>query len=159
MRALRRFVKRLASSVLGRRDDERVRAELAEHLSLLTDDYIRAGVPADEARRRARLTLGQASAIEEQYRDEQRLRLLEDLRQDLRYGFRTLVRARSFTITAVLVLAVGISANVTIFSLANTFFLRPLSAAGPTRSFASAPIAIPRRSTVPISNIETETGR
>ena len=70
-------------------------------------------------------------AIEEQYRDEQRPRLLEDLRQDFRYGFRTLIRARSFTVTAVLVLAVGIGANVTIFSLANAFFLRPLPAVEP----------------------------
>ena len=60
-----------------------------------------------------------------------RLRLFQDLGQDLRYGLRTLTRAPSFTLTAVLVLAIGISANVTVFSLGNAFFLRPLSAAEP----------------------------
>jgi predicted permease len=59
------------------------------------------------------------------------LRLFLDLGQDLRYGLRTLTRAPSFTVTAVLVLAVGISANVTVFSLGNAFFLRPLPVAEP----------------------------
>ena len=131
MKALRRFVKRLTASMFGRRDDDRLREELAEHLTLLTDEYARAGLPLDEARRRARIKLGGMSAIDEQYRDEQRLRLLADLRQDLRYGLRSLIRARTFTVTAALVLAVGISANVTIFSLANAFFLRPLPAVEP----------------------------
>jgi predicted permease len=108
-----------------------VREELAEHLRLLTEDYARAGLTPGEARRQARLKLGGAAAIEEQYRDEQRLRLFRDLAQDVRYGFRTLVRAPSFTVTAVLVLAVGISANVTVFSLGNALFLRPLPVAEP----------------------------
>lgn len=52
MRTLRRFVKRLIASVLGRRDDDRVREELAGHLTLLTEEYARGGLPLDEARRR-----------------------------------------------------------------------------------------------------------
>jgi hypothetical protein len=39
MKILRRFVKRLLASALGRRDEDRVREELAEHLTLLTDEY------------------------------------------------------------------------------------------------------------------------
>ena len=118
MRALRRFARRLTASVFGRRDEDRVQEELAEHLTLLTEEYTRAGLPLDEARRRARLTLGAASGIEERYRDEQRLRGLEDLSQDLRYGLRTLIRTPRFTVTAVLVLAVGIGANTSVFSVA-----------------------------------------
>jgi putative ABC transport system permease protein len=41
--------------------------------------------------------------------------------QDLRYGLRTLGRTPGFTLIAIVVLAVGIGANVTVFSLANTF--------------------------------------
>lgn len=84
MKALRRFVRRLAATLFGRRDDDRVRDELAEHLTLLTEEYLRAGFPLDEARRRARLRLGAGDAIAEAYRDEQRLRWLEDLGRDLR---------------------------------------------------------------------------
>ena len=86
MKGLRRFVKRLAASVLGRRDDERMREELAEHLAMLTEEYLRAGLPLDEARRRARLKLGAPDALAEAYRDEQRLGWLEDLGKDVRYG-------------------------------------------------------------------------
>src|SRR5690606_4019526 len=55
MKALRRFVKRLSASAFGRRDDDRVREELAEHVELATEDLVRTGVPIEEARRRARL--------------------------------------------------------------------------------------------------------
>jgi len=49
--------------------------------------------------------------------------------QDLRYGIRTLSRTPGFTAVAVAVLALGIAANATVFTLANAFFLRPLPVA------------------------------
>jgi len=49
--------------------------------------------------------------------------------QDLRYGIRTLGRTPGFTAVAVAVLALGIAANATVFTLANAFFLRPLPVA------------------------------
>src|SRR6478609_6466159 len=78
MNAMRRLGKRLTASLFGRQDDDRLREELAEHLDLLTEDYAQAGVPLEEARRRARLKLGAADATTEAWRDQQRLRWLED---------------------------------------------------------------------------------
>jgi predicted permease len=58
---------------------------------------------------------------------------LDVLRQDLRYGARTLWRDRGFTLVAVLILALGIGANVAVFSVVNTILLRPLPFQDPQR--------------------------
>src|SRR5262245_27857444 len=54
------------------------------------------------------------------------------LTQDVRYGIRTLTRTPGFSLIAIAVLAIGIGANVTVFSLANALFLRPLPAGDPS---------------------------
>jgi hypothetical protein len=51
---------------------------------------------------------------------------METLRQDLLYGFRTLFKNPGFTAVAVLSLAIGIGANIAIFSVINALWLRPL---------------------------------
>jgi predicted permease len=58
-------------------------------------------------------------------------RIMENLVNDVRYGARSLLKRPSFTIVAVLTLALGIGINTTVFSLANSVFLRQLPVASP----------------------------
>src|SRR5574337_533022 len=99
MRFLKRSWRRLTSWGTTRRDEERLQAEIEEHLALQTDDNIRAGLSPTEARRQAALRFGGIAAVKEGYREQRGVPFLERLVQDLRFSVRRLRMAPAFTIT------------------------------------------------------------
>ena len=86
-----------------------------------------------DARRRASAEFGGLDQVKELCRDARGTRWIEDLAQDIRYGMRVFWRNPSFTITAVLSLALGIGANTAIFTLVDAAMLKPLPVREPGR--------------------------
>ena len=131
MRALRRFLKRLTSWATTLEDEERLQAEIEEHLSLQTAENVRAGLSPVEARRQAVLKFGAVEAMKESYRDQRGFPFMETLIQDTRHALRRLRMAKAFTITTTLTLALGIGATTSIFTLVHAVLLKALPVVNP----------------------------
>ena len=111
----------------GRWDSERAR-ELESYLAHEYDDNRARGMSHDEARRAARLKLGNATLVREEIYRMNTLGFLESLWKDLNYGARVLRRNPTFAIVAILTLALGTGANTAIFQIVDAVRLQ--SAAG-----------------------------
>jgi putative ABC transport system permease protein len=126
---------RLRSLFRGGRVDRELDEEIRFHVERLTDEHIMKGVPPAEARLAALRAINGVEQRKEECRDTRRVRLVEDVLQDLRYGARTLLRSRAFTSAAVVTLALGIGATVAVFTVVNGVLLRPLPFPEPDRLF------------------------
>ena len=126
MKTLNRFLIRLRNLVTGRRGDQRLREELEDYVAREAEANIQAGMSEEEARRQARMKLGAAEAIREQYHAEEGLPLLECLAQDTRFSLRQMRRSLGFTLVVVLTMALGIAATTTMFTVVYSTLLRSL---------------------------------
>ena len=131
MKTFKRFLNRVRSLATKKRDEERLREEIEEHLALQTAENIRSGMMPDEARRHAALKFGAVEAVKESYREQRGLPFIETLVLDTRHAVRRLRMAPAFTVATVLTLALGIGATTSIFTLVNAILLKSLPVANP----------------------------
>ena len=117
----------------GLRDLFRRRAELADlkaeiraHLDEKVASLVAAGMPRAEAEQAARRAFGNVTNVEEAGRDVWRMPRVDDLVADVGFAFRFMRRSPAFAAVAVSSLALGIGANLAVFTVINALLLRPL---------------------------------
>ena len=116
--------------------DQDLDEELNSYLDLLTEEKVRAGMPPEQARRAARLDLGGVEQVKERVRDQRFGAAIDTLAQDIRYGFRSLHKNLGLTTVSVLILAIGIGANTTLFSTVSAALIGGLPYGEPERLVA-----------------------
>jgi MacB-like periplasmic core domain len=118
-----------------RRVESELEEEIRAHIELQTRKHMQAGMSVDQARQCARLDFGALENTKEECRDARRVTWFANLLQDLQYAFRIFRRAPGFTGLVVLMLALGIGANVATFSVMDAILLRLLPVKEPGSLF------------------------
>jgi putative ABC transport system permease protein len=130
---LRAFLSRMRNFFGDSSLDRELESEMATHLQFAIEENLQSGMSPQEAERQARIRFGGPQQSKEAHRDSRGLPFLESLLQDLRFALRLFLKAPSFSVSAILTLALGIGATTAIFSVVYGVLLRPLPYPQPDR--------------------------
>jgi predicted permease len=108
---------------------------IQEHLEEKAEELMEEGMSREQAMQAARRAFGNVGLIEERSREEWIWPELEGIGADLKYALRQLWKHPGFALTAILTLALGIGANVVVFSVLNALIVRPLNVSDPQRLY------------------------
>jgi len=138
---IRPGIRRLLRFITARSAARDADDEILLHLELRTRQLIAEGMSTDAARQEAERRFGEVDDERRAFRSAARRRerrtrwrdWLDATRGDVRYAFRTLRRDAGFTAFAIAIVALGIAASATVFSLVDGVVLRPMPFRDPLR--------------------------
>lgn len=113
--------------------------DIREHLALEILDNIDRGMSPEDARYAALRKFGNVTRVKEETRAVWTFVRLEQLLQDFRLALRSLRKSPGFAITAVLILALGIAANVIVFGVVQGMVLRTINVPHPEQVMTLQP--------------------
>jgi len=116
-------------------------AELASHLEMRIEDNLAAGMNPKQARRKALVGFGNPALAGERTAEADAALYLESLCADLRYAVRQLRKSPGFAATAILMIALGLGASVTIFAFVDAALIQPMPFRDPSRLVAVYEVA------------------
>ena len=124
----RRFFRR-------KRADQELAHEIDHYLTEEINDNLARGMSDGEARRRAYVKFGNPQQVREGEWQNNTFSLVDNLLRDLKYAARTLTKSPGFAVVAILVMALGIGANIALFTVVRSVLLNPLPYHAPERLF------------------------
>ncbi|MBS1877177.1 MAG: ABC transporter permease [Acidobacteria bacterium] len=124
---------RLRSLFRRARVERELDEELRYHLDRETDFNIAQGMSPDEARFAALRDISDIELRREECRDMRRVNWIENAIADMRFAARQLRKEYEFTTTAMLMLALGLSASIAIFAFVDAALVKPLPYQDPDR--------------------------
>src|SRR5213080_3990704 len=133
MSLLRNITRGLRSLLRKEQVDRELDEELGAYLEMAAAEKMREGMSRKEAVRAVRLERGGLELAKEVVRSGSWESFVETCWRDLCYGMRILHKNPGLTSVAVLTTALGIAANVTVFSVVDALFLRSVPAKNPER--------------------------
>ena len=108
-------------------------AELQFHLEQQIEENLAAGMNTEDACASARRSVGRLAHIEDQCRDSLGLRVVDEVKRDVRDACRTLITHPAAALIAALSLALAIGATIAMFTVVDAVLLRPLPYPNPDR--------------------------
>jgi macrolide transport system ATP-binding/permease protein len=106
--------------------DQELDEELQYHLEREIEQNVASGMSREDARRAALRSIADLEQRKEECRDMRGLNIIDNLTKDLRFAVRQLRKNLGFTLTAILVLALGLCASVAIFAFVDAALIKPL---------------------------------
>src|SRR5579859_3156357 len=105
--------------------------ELRSHREMAEDNFRREGMTETDARFAAQRAIGNATVALEDSRAVWNFQWLESTMQDVRYALRGFLRAPAFVLTVVGTIGLALGLNTALFTIFNTYVLRPLAVRDP----------------------------